>query len=88
MIDLFAWLGSVLAVFGVVANNHRLRWCFLAFFVSNSIALVIHTVYGLLPYAGRDLVFMVLSVHGWFKWSGKSRYQLTGYEILKKAVSK
>jgi hypothetical protein len=82
MIDLFAGLGSVLAVVGVVANNHRLRWCFLVWMVSNSIAFIIHGILGPLPYAGRDFVFLYLAVHGWITW-GKRRGGLTNYDILK-----
>lgn len=84
MIDIFSTIGGLLAIIGVVGNNHRLRWCFLAFIVSNPIAMVIHTVRGPLPYAVRDLVFLCLAVHGWIRWGSNKNYRLTGYEILKR----
>lgn len=84
MINLFAGIGSLLAIAGVVANNHRLRWCFLLWLVSNSIALVIHGICGPLAYVVRDLVFLCLAVHGWFTWRAKDRVKLTNYDILKK----
>ena len=87
MMELFAGFGSVLAIIGVIANNHRLRWCFLLWMVSNSVALVVHAIGGPVAYAGRDLIFLCLAVHGWFKWSAKARVKLTNYERFKKGFS-
>jgi len=86
MIDLFAGFGSLLAIVGVVANNHRLRWCFWLFITSNFIGMVIHGIHGPLPYAARDLVFLCLAVHGWLHW-GKRKGPMTNYDILKKGFS-
>lgn len=86
MIELFAGFGSLLAIVGVVANNHRLRWCFLLWMASNSIAIVVHGINGPIAYVGRDIIFLILAVTGWIKWGAKRRGRLTTRDILKKVL--
>ena len=61
-------VAAVLAVTGVVLNNHRLRACFLVFLVSNGIVGTIHIWSGLWTLAARDVVFFCLAIDGWFRW--------------------
>ena|GEM_PF-1393453 len=57
-----------LAVFGVLLNNRRIRWCFPVWWVSNSLTLGLHVHAGLWTLAVRDAVFVVLAVAGWRRW--------------------
>lgn len=68
MIEIIGTISTVLAIVGVLANNRRLRWCFLLWMVSNAMSLVIHANAGIWSLAGRDAVFLVLAVEGWIRW--------------------
>jgi len=75
--ELLGWLATTGAVVGVVANNHRLRWCFLVWLCTNAASCLLH-VRGLLlgddamlAMAVRDGVFLLLAVHGWLMWGRK-----------------
>ena len=68
MIEIIGLISSVLAVVGVLANNRRLRWCFILWMVSNAMSMAIHADAGILSLAARDAVFLALAVEGWFKW--------------------
>ena len=75
--ELIGWLASAGAVAGVLLNNHRLRACFLVWLCTNAISGGLHLRgYALgdgamLSLAARDAVFMLLAVHGWWKWRPK-----------------
>ena len=69
MIELAGTLATIIAVIGVVMNNHRKRACFIVWLVSNSIALAIHLDANILSLAVRDLIFLGLAVDGWWRWS-------------------
>lgn len=65
------FLVSAAAIYGVILNNHRIRFCFLIWIFTNAAAGIFHVQsaqYGLLF---RDLVFLILAVHGWFLWKKK-----------------
>ena len=68
MIELFGTISTVLAVIGVLANNRRLRWCFLLWMVSNSLSLVIHSKKKIWSLTVRDAIFLILAIEGWIKW--------------------
>ena len=68
MIELFGTISTVFAVVGVMANNRRLRWCFLLWMVSNSLSLLIHAYAGIWSLLARDAIFLVLAVEGWIRW--------------------
>ena len=72
MIELAGTLATIIAVIGVVMNNHRKRACFIVWLVSNSIALAIHLDANILSLAVRDLIFLGLAVDGWWRWSKKT----------------
>ncbi len=71
--EIFGLISTALAVVGVIANNRKLRWCFLLWMVSNAITLVIHTRAGIWSLALRDVIFLVLAVEGWIRWGAKFR---------------
>lgn len=68
MANLFGWIAAILAVTGVMANNHRLRICFVLWFVSNGISAILHIEQEMWPLVWRDLVFNGLAIHGFILW--------------------
>ena len=73
MIEIIGIIVTVLAVAGVILNNHRLRACFVVWFISNFVTAAIHINAGLYTLAIRDVIFLGLAVHGWYLWSRKDR---------------
>jgi nicotinamide riboside transporter PnuC len=76
--EIIGWLAFVGAVGGAVMNNHKLRACFLVWIIANVITAALHVrgyVLGdgaMLPLVVRDVLFTMLSIHGWYAW-GRSR---------------
>ena len=68
MIEVIGTVATILAVTGVVANNRRLRWCFLLWMASNSLTLAIHAHAAIWSLAARDLIFLILAIEGWIMW--------------------
>lgn len=76
IIEIFGIIATILAVIGVLANNRRLRWCFLVFLVSNGLCLAIHAHAAIWSLVVRDAIFLILAVEGWRKWgkqAGKNK---------------
>lgn len=79
LFELIGWLATVGAVAGVVLNNYRLRACFGVWLITNAISATLHIRgYALgdgamLSLACRDLVFMLLALHGWWAWGRKPK---------------
>ena len=71
MIEIIGIISTILAITGVIANNRRLRWCFIIWMVSNAMSLAIHAEAGIWSFVARDAVFLALAVEGWFKWGRK-----------------
>ena len=71
MIETIGTIATVLAIAGVLANNRRLRWCFIVWFVSNSITLIIHVHVGVWSLVVRDVIFLILAIEGWIRWGRK-----------------
>lgn len=69
IIQLLGLVGSAFAIAGVVLNNRMRIECFYLWLVSNSICAVLHGYTGLWSLVVRDVVFLVLAVHGWWQWS-------------------
>ena len=61
-------ISTMLAVIGVLANNRRLRWCFLVWMVSNALSMVIHSRARIRSLTARDAIFLVLAIEGWIRW--------------------
>ena len=72
MLEIIGTIAMILAVTGVLANNRRLRWCFIIFFISNSLVLIIHISVGVWSLVVRDTIFIILAIEGWIKW-GKDK---------------
>ena len=74
---LIGYIATLLAVAGVIFNNYRSRWCFLFWVISNLICLRIHLAAhrrgakDMLAMVARDIIFIILAVHGYLAWSGK-----------------
>ncbi len=66
---------TVLAVAGVILNNYHIRWCFIAWIISNILCLRLHAAAHLSGTAdmkwliARDIIFTLLSAHGFYMWS-------------------
>jgi len=73
MSNLLGWITTVLAVSGVVLNNHRMRACFVLWFFSNAISAGLHIQEGMWPLVARDLIFNALAVHGFILWGRKGK---------------
>ena len=80
MIEVLGTIGTVLAVIGVVLNNHLCRWCFVVWLISNSLAVVVHLITGPWSFVVRDLIFIGLAIHGWFVWKRKHKTRTTEKE--------
>jgi len=68
VIEVIGTFATVLAVIGVLANNRRLRWCFLVWLVSNTLSAGIHAHAAIWSLFARDVIFIVLAIEGWFRW--------------------
>jgi len=71
-IEIIGIVSTVIAVGGVLANNRKLRWCFLLWMVSNATSMAIHIDAGIWSLAGRDAAFLILAVEGWFLWGKRN----------------
>ena len=68
MMELWGIISTALAVAGVLLNNHLDRRCFYFWIVSNLISAVLHIGLGVWSLAARDVIFLLLAVHGRHKW--------------------
>ncbi len=68
MIEIIGIIATIVAVGGVVLNNRKYRWCFVLWMVSNSLSCLIHLQTGPWSLVGRDLIFLVLAVEGYYRW--------------------
>jgi len=80
MIEIIGTISSILAVVGVIANNRRLRWCFLVWIVSNGLCAAIHIYAGIWSLFARDVVFFILAIEGWIIWGKVKKMPLFGTE--------
>jgi len=68
MLEIIGTLATIIAITGVVLNNYKHWWCFYLWLVSNSLTAGIHLYLACYSLFARDVVFMVLAVHGLWKW--------------------
>ena len=71
ILELLGTISGILAVTGVILNNHKLIGCFKLWLLSNTLSLYCHISADMYSLAGRDGIFLILAVHGWMKWSKK-----------------
>jgi nicotinamide riboside transporter PnuC len=69
--EIIGLVATVLAVIGVIANNRRLRVCFLLWLASNALTAGIHAHAEIWSLLLRDTVFFILAIEGWIKWGRK-----------------
>ena len=67
--EIIGTIATIFAVIGVITNNRRLRICFLLWLISNALSGVIHIHAGIWSLLVRDIIFFILAIEGWFKWS-------------------
>jgi len=72
VIETVGTISTILAVIGVIANNRRLRVCFLLWMVSNVLTAGIHAQAAIWSLLVRDAIFFVLAIEGWYKWGRES----------------
>ncbi len=65
-------IAAILAIVGVLANNRRLRWCFLLWMLSNVMTGFIHAESAIWSLLVRDVVFFILAFEGWLRWGRRS----------------
>jgi len=66
--EILGTIAMILAITGVVLNNHKLISCFYLFLVSNSICFYLHANVQIWSMCVRDAVFIMLAFHGIYKW--------------------
>jgi len=67
--EIVGWAATVIAVAGVVLNNHRRRACFVVWMFSNAGSAAIHLTAGIWALLARDLIFFALAIQGLWLWS-------------------
>jgi nicotinamide riboside transporter PnuC len=70
-IEIISFIAMILSVVGVLANNRKMKICFILWIISNVLTGFIHQYDHLYSLAVRDAIFTVLAVEGWIRWSGK-----------------
>lgn len=73
IMQLIGIVAAISAVVGVLANNRKLRVCFLVFMLSNILAGYVHAcaIYyqpDIWPLLARDVIFFLLAIEGWVRW--------------------
>lgn len=71
MIETLGVIATVIAIAGVVLNNHRHIGCFYLWLVSNTLSAVVHVQTGVWSMTLRDVIFLGLALHGWRVWKSK-----------------
>ena len=69
MNEVFGTVAMVLAVAGVLLNNRLNISCFYLWLISIAICAGLHADVGLWSLFVRDIIFLILVVEGWVRWS-------------------
>jgi len=69
--EIIGAISTVLAICGVILNNRMYKECFYIWFISNLFSAGLHAEIGLWSLFTRDIIFAVLSVEGFVRWSKK-----------------
>ena len=72
-LELLGILATILAVCGVMRNNHRRMDCFYLWMASNAMTVAIHAQAGIWSLFGRDVLFLILAVQGLLLWRQTGR---------------
>ncbi len=68
ILEILGTIATIIAVAGVVLNNHKCRWCFVLWMMSNTLFVVVHVIIGVWSLMVRDIIFLGLAVHGYWLW--------------------
>lgn len=69
MIEIIGVITTVIAVWGVLLNNHHNKRCFILWIFSNTLSLMIHAALMCWSLTIRDAIFLYLAYDGYQKWS-------------------
>ena len=67
MIDLM-WIVTAASLIGVIANIKKKQWCFLIWFVTNSIWAIYDFFLGAYPQSALFVIYVGLAVYGMWEW--------------------
>ena len=73
MSEYLGLIATTLAVTGVLLNNRMNHWGFALWVISNLLCLRLHASAGLGSLAIRDIIFTVLAIEGFVRWSRKQK---------------
>lgn len=69
MLEFLGVIATVFAVYGVILNNDHKKSCFLLWFFSNALSIVIHASFLCWSLTLRDAIFIYLAYVGYKKWT-------------------
>ena len=69
MIEFIGTFVTIVSVAGVILNNNHNKFCFYLWFVSNTLSAGIHLYLNCYSLFFRDVIFIVLAIHGLYKWT-------------------
>jgi nicotinamide riboside transporter PnuC len=69
MFELIGTITTVIAVYGAWLNNRANKVCFLLWIISNTLSGGLHFHDGRFSLVVRDMIFLILAVLGYLKWS-------------------
>ncbi len=69
MIEVIGTISTLLAIAGVILNNHRLWPCFVLWVISNALTGYIHYRKRVWSLFIRDVVFVLLAIQGLWLWT-------------------
>jgi len=72
MTEILGTIATVIAVAGVLLNNRQNRACFVLWMLSNLVFGYIHAEAGMISLVGRDIIFYLLAIEGFRKWTNKA----------------
>ena len=73
MVEIIGTIITIIAVSGVLLNNHRRRECFYLWLVSNALSAGVHLYAGMYALTVRDTIFFCLAIHGLIYWRNAER---------------
>jgi nicotinamide riboside transporter PnuC len=71
VIELLGGIATAIAIIGVILNNRRARFCFVFWITSNILTFGIHAHVALWSLAMRDIIFLILTIEGFYLWKKK-----------------
>lgn len=69
MLEIIGIVTTIIAVSGVLLNNHHDKRCFILWIFSNALSLIIHAALMCWSLTIRDAIFLYLAFDGYQKWT-------------------